>query len=72
MRIGGGKGGGAGLLSLAIVSQQAELLKFALARDPQRLPHQDSMSDCDFAKACVVESYFDDPARIEAWLRSVP
>ena len=55
--------------SLAVVSQQAELLKFALARGPQRLPHQDSMYDCDFAKACVVESYFD-LARIEAWLRT--
>ena len=27
------------------------------------------MYDCDFAKACVVESYFD-LARIEAWLRT--
>jgi hypothetical protein len=58
---------GAGL-SLAIVSQQPELLKFSLARGPEWLPHQDSMSDCNFAKACV-ESYFD-PVKIEAWLRT--
>jgi hypothetical protein len=59
---------GAGLLSLAIVSQQPEMLKFALARGPEVLPHQDSMSNCAFTKACV-ESYFD-PVRIEAWLRT--
>jgi hypothetical protein len=59
---------GAGLLSLAIVSQQSEMLEFALTRGPERLPHQDSMSDCDFTKA-FAESYFD-PVRIEAWLRT--
>jgi hypothetical protein len=62
------RGDGAGLLSLAIVSQQSEMLKFALTRGPERLPHQDSMSDCDFTKA-FAESYFD-PVRIEAWLRT--
>ena len=62
------RGDGAGLLSLAIVSQQSEMLKFALTRGPERLPHQDSMSHCDFTKA-FVESYFD-PVRIEAWLRT--
>ena len=62
------RGDGAGLLSLAIVSQQSEILKFALTRGPERLPHQDSMSDCDFTKA-LAESYFD-PLRIEAWLRT--
>ena len=59
---------GAGLLSLAIVSQQPEMLKFALACGPEWLPHQDSISDCDFVKACV-ESFLD-PARLEAWLRT--
>ena len=58
---------GAGLLSLAIVLQQSEMLKFALTRGPERLPHQD-MSDCDLTKA-LAESYFD-PLRIEAWLRT--
>ena len=62
------RGDGAGLLSLVIVSQQSEMLKFALTRGPERLPHQDSMSDCDFTKA-FAESYFD-PVRIEAWLRT--
>ncbi len=62
------RGDGAGLVSLAIVSQQSEMLEFALTRGPERLPHQDSMSDCDFTKA-FAESYFD-PVRIEAWLRT--
>ena len=59
---------GAGLVSLAIVLQQSEMLKFALTRGPERLRHQDSMSDCDLTKA-LAESYFD-PLRIEAWLRT--
>jgi hypothetical protein len=55
---------GAGLLSLAIVSQQAELLNLALTCSPKRLEHQDAMSASDLAWA------FLDPARIEAWLRT--
>ncbi len=62
---------GAGLLPLAFVSQQPEMLKFALTRvrfGPKMFPHQASMSHSDFTKACV-ETYFD-PANIEAWLRT--
>ena len=59
---------GVGLLSLDIVSQQPEILKFALSHDPDMLPHQVSMSECDFTKACV-ESYFD-PVRIDTYLRT--
>jgi len=58
---------GAGILSLAIVSQQAELLKFALARGPKRLAYQDTMSVSEFYKA-FVEALFDQ-VRIEGWLR---
>jgi hypothetical protein len=55
---------GAGLLSLAIVSQQAELLNLALTCSPKRLKHQDVMSASELAAA------FLDPTRIEAWLRT--
>jgi hypothetical protein len=55
---------GAGLLSLAIVSQQPEMLKLALTCSPKRLEHQDAMSASELAGA------FFDPARIEAWLRA--
>jgi hypothetical protein len=55
---------GAGLLSLAIVSQQPEMLKFALICSPKTLEHHDAMSASELAAA------FMDPARIEAWLRN--
>ena len=55
---------GAGLLSLAIVSQQAELLNLALTCSPKRLEHQDAMSASELLEAFV------DPASIEAWLRT--
>jgi hypothetical protein len=55
---------GAGLLSLAIVSQQTELLKFALVYSPKKLEHHDAMSASELAAA------FLDPLRIEAWLRT--
>jgi hypothetical protein len=54
---------GAGLLSLAIVSQRPEILKFALICSPKTLEHHDAMSASELAAA------FSDPARIEAWLR---
>jgi len=54
---------GAGL-SLAIVSQQRELPKFALICSPKALEHHDSMSASELAEA------FLDPLRIEAWLRT--
>jgi hypothetical protein len=53
---------GAGLLSLAIVSQQAQLLNLALTCSSKRLEHQDAMSATELAAA------FFDPAGIEAWL----
>jgi hypothetical protein len=53
---------GAGLISLAIVSQQTELLKFALICSPKRLEHHDAMSASDLVAA------FSDPVKIEAWL----
>jgi hypothetical protein len=55
---------GAGLLSLALVSQQAELLNLALTCSPTRLELQDVMSASELAGA------FFDPARIEGWLRT--
>jgi hypothetical protein len=55
---------GAGLLSLVIVSQQPEMLKFALICSPKTLEHHDAMSASELAAA------FLDPARIEAWLRT--
>ncbi len=55
---------GAGLLSLAIVSQQPEMLKFALMCSPKTLEHHDAMSASELAAA------FLNPARIEAWLRN--
>jgi hypothetical protein len=55
---------GAGLLSLAIVSQQPEMLKFALICSPKTLEHHDAMSASELAAT------FLDPARIEAWLRN--
>jgi hypothetical protein len=55
---------GAGLLSLAIVSQQAQLLNLALSCSSKRLEHQDAMSATELAAA------FFDPAGIEAWLRT--
>ena len=42
---------GAGLLSLAIVSQQAELLNLALTCSSKRLEHQDAMSASELAGA---------------------
>ena len=59
-----GREDGAGLLSLAIVSQQPEMLKFALMCSPKTLEHHDAMSASELAAA------FLDPARIEAWLRN--
>jgi ankyrin repeat protein len=62
---------GAGLLSLAIVSQDAGLLNFARTRGPQRLAHQETMSVCEFDKALAeayAKAYFE-PEMIEAWLR---
>jgi hypothetical protein len=55
---------GAGLLSCAIISQQPEMLKFALICSPKTLEHHDAMSASELAAA------FFDPARIEAWLRN--
>jgi hypothetical protein len=55
---------GAGLLSLAIVSQQPEMLKFALMCSPKTLEYHDGMSAPELAGA------FLDPARIDAWLRN--
>jgi hypothetical protein len=55
---------GAGLLSLAIVSQQAELLNLPLTCSPKRLEHQHVISASELAGA------FLDPARIERWLRT--
>jgi hypothetical protein len=55
---------GADFVSLAIVSQQTELLNLALTCSPKRLEHQDAMSASELAVA------FLDPARIEAWLRT--
>jgi hypothetical protein len=49
---------------LAIVSQQTELLKFALICSPKTLEHHDAMSASELAAA------FLDPLRIEAWLRT--
>ena len=45
--------------SLAIVSQQAEMLKFALMCSPKTLEHHDGMSAPELAVA------FLDPLRIE-------
>jgi hypothetical protein len=58
---------GAGLTSLAMVSQQAELLSFALTCGPRRFAQQDAMAVCDFFKASA--EAFLDPVRIEGWLR---
>ena len=54
----------AGLLSLAIVSQQAEPLNLALTCSPKRLEHQVVMCASELVWA------FLDPGRIEAWLRT--
>jgi hypothetical protein len=50
---------GAGLVSLVIVSQQAELLNLTLTSIPERLQHQNVISASELARA------FLDPARIE-------
>jgi hypothetical protein len=42
---------GAGLVSLAIVSQQAALLNLALTCSPKRLEHHDAMSASELAVA---------------------
>jgi hypothetical protein len=55
---------GAGLLSLAIVAQQPEMLKFALFCSPKTLEHHGSLSAPELAVA------FLDPLRIEGWLRT--
>ena len=62
---------GAGLLAVAIVSQKAELLNFALARGPKRLQQLDIMSaSADFGSLVqALGQEFLDPMKVEAWLR---
>jgi ankyrin repeat protein len=60
---------GAGLLSLALVSQQAELLNLALTCSPRRLEHQDVMSVSELAAAFLHPARIT-ADRIEGWLRT--
>jgi tricorn protease-like protein len=57
---------GAGLLGMAIVSHNEDMLSFVLRRARKRLQLQDSMSSCQFFES-LAEAFLD-PVEIKGWL----